>query len=747
MNKGLKIVLGLVVFLVVVLSGALYFITTKINPEEIRKLVISSVSKALPGSSVALEKVEYGLGTSIKFKLQNLDLKLKDGKTKLFNVKDIDVNIPIYAILTGGGTIDLTINNPQAYFREINPGINNWSKALPKAIENTQEKKAETNTESKKLELPNFVDHSKVNIKINNIDLFYSPYLKKESKIIISKVNLKNLNLKSSNAFEIVSHVNYALDDEKTISTNLQVIGEVDLGTFLKEKKLNTTLVVDIKETKISGLDLKIPDIENKVKLTILEDGRIDTSLKIKASNAMEANTNVVLNKNSLNISNLNLNLNFNSLKNFLDQKTISSLKILDYSNSTFNLTGETIIQLDQIKIKPNLNFELKGPLGINAIDEIPITTTFKGSFIGDDVRVKLVNELLSGMVSTEIKTKLDVLKIPNSIEKLNPISLDLLATNLKLSRNFIQKNLYNNKPQNNEKTNVVNAENSLAQKILLPKVDVNLEGKNIFVDNQELAISTVINIDKDKISSKKIELKYAKGKVTTPLEIYLKDSKNIQSKINLIMQDIEFSSFSPFLPPVVSKVSGNFNGQIEGMANLLASGLTYNFNINVSAINGEIKDFKLKELLTKMFDGIKDKFPKKAEFVTNRFENLALTATVDEKLNQIKKFEIIGDNRSFELKLNGKLFMINKESVLIGSFKDSNTANDLKNNTGMDYYPLKLSGQGFVLINPHPEYTLQILGGAMAKKQAQNVIKKESKNLEKKAKKEINKLLKGIKF
>lgn len=747
MNKGLKILLGLVVFLVIVIGATFFIISSKIKPDEIKKLMVDAISKSLPGTDVFIGEVDYSLGTSIKIKIDDLKLNLKKDKSKLFDVKKIEANIPILSILSGGGTIDLNINNPNAYYTEVTSLKNNWTLALPETHKNVEDKNEKLPTKSTEFEIPKFVEDSKINVRINDINLTYSPYQKKVSKIIVNKISFKNINLKSSTAFEVASIIDYQLNAKSNLKTQLKIVGEVNVGKFLKENSLEATIMADISNTNISNLPLKIPNLENKIKLNINKNGVIGADLKVKASNIFDISTKVSLTNQKLNATDIDVSLNLQNTSNILGNDLKDLLNKVDISDSILKIKGKTEINLDKLSINPNLSIEVKKPIKISVVEGIPINATFNASINSKSVEINLVNELLNGIVTSKVKTNFDPLNIPSELKNFAPIYINVLATNLKLSKGFLQKTLYENKTKQDDQKVLGTTQPVQANRIVLPNVFINFEGKNIFVDDQEVKVSSNIKVFENKVNGNKLDINFGSGLVKSPFNVVINDSQNFKTNFDMKMQNIDFSSFTALLPPIVNNVKGNFSGTVVGDLNLLAKGLEYNLSIDVKATNGELKDFQLKKLITSLFDGIKDKFPKKAEVVTNRFESLSAKLRANEKVNQISNFNFIGDKQSFDLKLKGNLYMINKESVLTGSLKEIKTSKELKNQTGLDYYPLKFSGQGMVLINPHPEYTIQILGGSMAKVQTQKAVKKETKKFEKKAKKELEKFLKGVKF
>ncbi len=66
MSSKLKI-FGAVIFgFFIQLGGTFFYVKSKINPEEIRKLTVEAISKTMPGADVTLASVDYSLGLNVK---------------------------------------------------------------------------------------------------------------------------------------------------------------------------------------------------------------------------------------------------------------------------------------------------------------------------------------------------------------------------------------------------------------------------------------------------------------------------------------------------------------------------------------------------------------------------------------------------------------------------------------------------------------------------------------------------------
>lgn len=756
MSKAVKISIGLILAIVVVVGGLVYFVTQKINPEEIKKLIVKGISDALPATSVQLDKVEYSIGTSVTIALKDFDLRLRDSKIKLFNVSDVEVKVPIWAIITGGGAIDVNVKEPNAYYIAINKNEYNWDKALPRE-DAGKDKEAKTKTEeSKEFQIPDFVNNSRIDIKVSGLNAIYEPFNAKPSQIKVSKIVFKNINLKTTTAFEVSSSIRYALDPEKNFKTKLQVIGEVNIGKFLKEKSLTTSLLINLADTSMTGLDFQIPNVESKLKVDIKPDGVIDTESEVKAGSLMEAVINASLDGKTLVVSKLQMNTHLSKVPEILPAEIKEKMQMVDLAKTNLVVNGDATVNLEPLKLNPNINFEVNSPVGLKLQNSINVATTLKGILKGQQFNMKLVSELFSGSVTTDISTEINPLQLPEKLSNYPITKVDVVATNIKLSRDFLQNTLYGGpKKDSKEDETAQNAQTVQApgEPVELPPVELTLEGKNIFIDKEELEFNSLIKAKNNNVSSDKFIVTYSKGRTNIAFDTLLVNTNTIKNKFSISLRNMNMAALNSLLPPYISKISGIYEGDINGDLNLLPLGMDYNIKAKVSATNGDLDDLDVKKLVATFFEGMKDKVPKDYEKVSNKFDKLVVHAQATPKEVDVNKFVIIGDKKSIEIDLKGQVSMKDKHSELKGEIMLDSTREQLKKEFNIEKWPVRFAGDGFIM-KPDLGYTTGKLAdiklkvaGKKAKQEVKKNIEKEKKKAQKKLEKKAKELLKGIKL
>jgi hypothetical protein len=107
------LVLALVAFIFLV-GGVFYYASTKLRPEEIRKMTIEQAQKVFPRSEVNLQSVNIGWGLSFKVNLEKLSIKAikENQKVEMMSVDQLVATVPLWAIITGRGVVDIKLDAP-----------------------------------------------------------------------------------------------------------------------------------------------------------------------------------------------------------------------------------------------------------------------------------------------------------------------------------------------------------------------------------------------------------------------------------------------------------------------------------------------------------------------------------------------------------------------------------------------------------------------------------------------------------
>ena len=761
MNRKVKILIGLLLVLIVGVGAVFYFVSQKIDPELIKAKTIEAVEKALPGSKVRISDVEYSLGFTVDLSVQGFNISNATTKEVLFDVKELSVDVPIVSILTNGGTVDVKVLSPELNFRTFKDGTNNWSRVLPAtAPESTEEdgSQGEKKDDKGNLQLPSFVEKSKVDLKVSNLKLKYIQGDSRPTEILVNKILLKDLNLKKTTAFEIISNVDYGIDAEKNVKAKTQVIGEVALNKYVKEGILDLNMMVGIENIKLSWLDLDIPNLKNVIKIKMSPEQIINGDIRSEAASlfSLETKFNVSEQFSNISLSNLNFALQLQKIGEIL------KLEGFSFNKSEFNLKGSAAINLENQLFQPGLSFFLTRPIEMNFKDKL-VQTSLSGKYEGQVLSAKVKNELLSGVATLDLITKLNPMKFPEKLSSLSPIEMKLLVTNLVLEKPFIQKALYSGnedgKDLSKEETDDEASPSTVKETssdVDFPPFNLKIEGKHIFIDKQEMLISGKVLGKGQMISTPNMKITYGGGSTHLDTKTTLTKTDNISSNFRLELKKMDLRGLNAFLPPFLSEISGKYEGMVSGVFNKTKD-VSYNVDTDVSAFNGELKNLNLSSFILPLLNKIpfaKGKVSSDKLKLTDRFDRLKLKATATEKYIFLKQFSFFGNKNNAIIKADGKVGMMdNLPSSIKASLIVKDIEKDVKKVTGQSDLPVLLKGNGFSIM-PQYKYTTDKITERAAKteisKQKKKIQKKldvEKKKLEEDLKNKAKDLLKGFKL
>lgn len=763
MNKKIGILISILLIAVVGFAGTMYFVSQKIDPETIKKIAVESIEKALPGSSAEIEKIDYSMGTSVTLEVKKLNLKLKKSKQQLLGINELQVKIPLLAIFTSGGTIDIITKAPKLHLKTYANGKTNWERAIgakvssKKTITNKEKAKKNKKTKTSTKEIPSFLSRSQINIRVTDTEFKIIDSKNKKSQLTISKFLLKNIGLKKPTAFEIRSHIDYLLGGQNRMKTNLQLVGELDIKNLTENGKLKFETTLNLSKTSIEGQN-KIPDVKGRVKIESAKD-KSTGHLEVKIGNLVDIKTGLKYNENIFALDKLNFDIELENLKEYLSSEQLKLISGIKFNKSVFNLQGQAKVKLGRVpNLSSDIKFGLTKKIFIDLENGVNITNKLNGSFKKNRISIINTNETFDGTIISKIQTRLNPMKVPSELSQFSPINIDIDLTHLRLKKTDVQSLLYKKKEgvsnqQAGKKEIVVSDKKTVATKIRLPKIEIKINGSKIFLGEEVISLQAQANINQDKFNININDMKLGHGVFTAGVNGKIHNLTNIDGFVESQIKNVDLKTFNVLLPPFLSGLEGVFNGEIKGQGSYKKP-LTYDLSVHLNGKNGEIKNLNMKQFILPLVEKIsvlKDKV--KDLKITDKFKLLNVSLKTNEKHIKIKTFNIVGHNDSINLNLAGGMSMMERNSELKGNLIIKKVAKDVTKITGENAIPLLLEGKGFSVL-PNSGYTIKKLLSRSSqkkidseKKKINAKIKKEKKKLENKLKNEAKKLLKGFKF
>lgn len=772
--KSLLIFFG--IFFALIL-GVVYFASTRFSEEEIQSLVKSSLEKTFPESSVKVGKVEYTLGPSITFIINDVQIKLKEGRPgeDLFSVKETFLKIPIWSLLSDGGEISLKVDSPQVSYVEYDEDSNNWKIAMGKEFEtasakNNKSSKKKNSTEDKikakdgssELLIPAFFAKSKINIRFDNTDLIYQTVGKLKGQVQIRKFLIKNLSLKESLAYELQSTLELEEKGKGRTFTNILLIGEFGTPNFVRSGEINSKGELKLTDIVHPAVKTKIPSFSGRFNIGNNKKKNLNGSVDITFGTLLFGSLSFDLGE-TIRVKDIKLTSNFDSVVNFLPNK----IPGLNMNGSQLQVNGD--LSLGGGKVFPNLSFNTTNSIIFNS-PEVPgleTRTNLIGSMSSQILNLQTITKVFSGEVlsKTSINLPKDLSKI--SLSSIGKVRSELNVNNVKFSDEFIKNFLAKGKEEKASNASKESKSQKSSDEIkdqqvakvlapfLLPNFSTNLRFREVDIAGTKLNLNALIAGKGSKVGSDNIKMTFGKGTAGLTFLTQFQRS-DISFKYDFNTKDFPLSGLKVFLPTDIQKVGGSAFLKTEGEVSIQKSKPVYSVGLSGEIRNGEIKGLNLKKYIAEYVE----KIPKASSFmnkkdidISDKFKTLSFKSLLKNDHFKVSQLQFIGVSNDLEIKGNANVFPPETKKISVASL----TLNDprgkvgkaLKKSTGKTQIPVRLEGPGYSLA-PDYGYTLKKVVSSAAKVQGKKVLKKQGKKLLDKylkgdAKEKAGKLLKGL--
>lgn len=751
-RPSLKIILVSVFSVFLLLSaGAIYYASTQISNEEIRKILIVQLEKSFPQAQVELGQLEISAGFNFLLKMESLKISLdqKGIKSTLISLNDAVVSIPVWAILTGGGEVDVSINKPEIEY--VVAGENsNWSLAMAQSSQSSDTKsqpdseneQGEDASSSAVYSLPLFVTESSLNLRIQDILLAYkTPEM--SGDVTLSKFLVKNFNFETPTAFEVDSVLSFKMKEDQMNFSTL-IIGEINFAKFIQDQVLPMKAMIRTSKISVPGLAPGLGEIKTELDLTLVQSGDISGSVKNNWDGIL-ADFQMNMAQGALKIS----EIKFESSPDLLFRLVNMKIPELASGKSLLKLGGQVNLTKDG-KIIPQLDFSLSPALSYTS-GEMSAQVSANGKYEKTDLEVNVQADLFSGVVTTKVTGKHDVNQ-PFNMEKLGPFQTHIIANNLKVSEKFIQESLYPaptkaapaQQPNAQEQAEKKTAKGSAASMVLPPgRIDLALN--SIYLADKELNAKGVFLLKADSLATQSFTFNYVEGegKLTHLTEL----TKNeMTHQFDFSLKDFDLSGIDPFLPKFIGGTKGIFNTSVKGSA----TSLTYDMIINVDAKKGELLAMDISDQLNQMIKSIpilKDKVGDDKSFdFDGKFESLSFKAKATEKKAEFSSLKFVGINNKIDITGQGYLFLppLTEKSEVLLNLKDRSgkVAKILQENVGDSLLPIQLAGPGLEL-KPQYEYTASKLAKTAFENRGKKEVERAKAKVIKKVEEELGDKLK----
>lgn len=756
-SKKIKIIGAIATVFIVFIAGVVYYASTKLNPEEIRKIAITQTEKVFPKAKASLDTINISWGLNFKIELHKFAINTtspEGAPVEMMAVDTMVVKVPLWAIITNGGVIEIQLDKPLMNYAEFPVG-NNWTYAMGDKKEDEKEEKTPEEKAAAQEKAIGIFGKSKINVKLSDVAVKYSLRDNSNGQITVSRFLVKGLNFESSTAFEIASDAKFVMADKSEVSFSTIAIGEINIADLVKNGSVSSLVIVKVNNITKTGLEWKFPEITTNVNLLLTKDGEISGKVATSFESQNKISADFKMTK-QIEISNINVDI---ILK---DIGLIMGLdRAIDLSKAKLTAKGGLIYTEDK-KIDADLSFSIAPGIGYSK-DGIVATTSVEGSFKQKDIAIRVKMDVLSGLIDTVINGEYD----PNQkfdMKALKPFDIKVTATRLRIPEKVVQQKLWAKKDPAVVAKEEADAEAARAKAAKegkpmpgLPAANVNVTWSNINIGGEDFAGRGKIIVSSHAIAVDDMTFKFSKGtgRLTQTMKLGLKSNESV---FDLGIKDLNLSSFKPFLPPFVENFTGTFSGKVNGSATLFKAVRPPKYDVNVAldARNGDIKKLNIGEFINPLLASIpmiKDQVGDKQLKLDGNFETLSMKGRFTDTTYSLASFNFIGLNKKVEITGSGTIYPVvgapKNSSMDVYFTENAKIGELLQKNVGVKVLPIRLSGPNYAM-KPEIQYTLsRIAKGAIKTKGVEAAQKIIDKNIDKivpeKAREQVKGLLDGL--
>jgi hypothetical protein len=747
-SNKLKITLASLLVLILAIGGLFFYASSKLQPEEIKKIALEQTQKVFPKALVQIEKVEIGWGLNFKINLEkfSIDAQKDNQKIEMMSVDHLVVKVPVWAVLTGSGLIEIKLDAPHMNYQEFPEG-NNWTYAMGDKKSDSSPKAEDSSNESKSVSSLGFFGKSKIDIKLSDISVKYG--LKDNSKgdIKVSRFVVKGLNFESSTAFEIASNAKFVMKDNSVVSFDTIAIGELNIADLVKNGSVSSVVIIKMNNMTKTGLDWKFPEVTTKVDFVLKKEGVLTGNVLTSFESQNKISAKIELGK-KVEISDINVEIVLKDVAAIMGIE-----KMMDFSKAKLTAKGSLVYGEDK-KINAQMNFAIT-PGMIYSKDGLSASTTISGEFKGREINVKAKTETMDGVVNSAVIGSYD----PNEkfdMTKLKPFDIKITASGMKLPEKFIRAKMWDKKKEeapisNAAKNDVSSGQN--ATPMALPPSNIVLDWSNINIGGEDFSGRGRIVTSAKSMAVDNLNFKFSKGsgKLTQTMTL---NPTSSESKFNFEITNLNLSSFKAFLPPFVENFSGTFTGKVNGSAIIHKTEKMPNFDVTVvaDASKGEIKKLNLSDYINPMLANIpvvKDQVKDKQVKLDGNFETLSLKGHFTNNLYTLTSFDFVGLDKKVQVTGSGEIYPVagaKQSSVDVNVIDNTGKISEvLQKNTGSKILPMRVAGPGFEM-KPDYNYTIAKLAKGTIKTKGEEKIKEVvQKNIDKIVPEAAKEKVKGI--
>ena len=730
------VIVSIVAAMMLLFGGILYYASQKINEEELRKFMISSLESVFPHANVTVGGVDLKFGKSLNLAIEGLYLTLPEkdpsSQKNLFKINRVRIEIPFGVLLGLEQSITINLDGSLVNFVKLK-GESNWSKAADKKEALSREKNSGGAT------APTFLANGRIDLKFTDTRLKYNLEGQQKGEVLVKYFRVNNLGFNIHAAYELKSDISLKFS-EQIMDMELSLVGQFSPNELIQQGLLKTKSILTVNKISFPRNDIIIPGFKTDIEFELSNTGSIKTKWAAKLNDKNRINALVKMRKGELSVEKIDVVIYLAELLDILKVDT-PSLRVGD---------GKIDIKGDMFfgdRLRPDLTFSIGPQVKYNYKDML-FAGGLKGKYQGKTLIAGMNAKGLNGSLYGDFSVDIDIGKKPIVLAQLPPFKLSIRANDLIVPKNSIQNILYTK-----EKKVPIEIEEKEKKIILLPKGNVEFDFKNISLGGEPLSLEGgIVVANRELKSKKKIRLVTTKGGGFASFKNnFYREGSKVQFVFE--MNNVDLKDVGVFFPRKMGSLEGLSFVNANGSFRNLSDDFTYDIALNFKVKNGNwdgldlntynqnvVSELSKIPLLTNKIKGRKLK-------VSSKFQNISLKGMFANDRWRLERYSYI--SKDFKIQRGrGDIYPVSekKTSLLAMDVDWSALQPVMLKNFSLKSLPLRLSGVGFDL-KPDVTFVTKKLAKKHIEKRSRKLIKDlQDKGLENPIKdKKVKGILKGI--
>lgn len=678
-NKAFLIIATVFLTFALLLGGVYIYVSRTLTPEKMRDLIVVVLNDSFPQAKVDVGNVDFKFGTSIDFVIKQIDV---NGVTPLFSIRDAHIRIPIWAILKGGGIVELSVTSPKINWQQSKVG-NNWKLAM--AGGSPSDSTVNQTVREVHAGLPAFIMASRLNIKMRDSVITYEFSDKERGELLISKFLVKEFGFENPAAFEIDTRLQMKEEYLGTISSHILLIGEADLHRYVADKRFSLVTVATISKTLAPQLaPISIPEFRSELKLEI-----DSTGLRVGSSKLNFKNSSV-----AFQIVRTDKELSFNNIQaNIITQDILEiaggTLSLVSAGKSQIDVSGE-ITERDGV-FNPDVKFSLSPGASYALTSNIQSSFVLNGTLKNDKAIFEAQLGFLQGQL--DVKGDLDFDRYLNPIvSKSTQFDLQLQGKNFNITSDLL-KNFRQDESQAKATTYL------FLKRIRDFNSSLRLEVDKSFVASLPLMMSSNLTIDENSNYQSTVEAKIGEGRISLEAKAHI--AQGVKGNAKVTSKDVPGKLFTFLLNEEQGSLDGVIDFNLDATLRGMPENHRYRFDLNATKVS--LAKINPQQWFSSISSEAFPLMDRTSSFEDENFNSILSKGTLKNKRLNFSEIKIKDIANQYEIQGSGEIsFQSNYMSELF--LKYSGAKGDV-----IQEFPLKLVGKGFKL-KPDVEYTIRNL-------------------------------------